>query len=111
MTLRRRLVRDPGNRPRLPSRRSPLRDPASWLISRAAGSAIFLGFCFVFAIVGAARNPDEPIIGASRMARTVGAPLALLVIAAVEIVLWLSKSARSTGSQEERAPDSRRRSP
>jgi hypothetical protein len=49
----------------------------------------FVVICVIFAFIGAASNPDEPGLAGSRMARKVGAPLALLLIRAVELVLWL----------------------
>jgi hypothetical protein len=59
---------------------------------RGLGIGAFVGICLIFAIIGAAVNPDEPGLGASRMARKVGAPLSLLLIAVIEVVLWLRKS-------------------
>jgi hypothetical protein len=59
---------------------------------RGLGIGVFVVICVIFAFIGAAANPDEPGLGASRMARKVGAPLALLLIAVVEVVLALRKS-------------------
>jgi hypothetical protein len=79
----------------------PLTGNASEAEARSKGSVwlwrglqigVFVIFCVIFAFIGAAMNPDEPGLGASRMARKVGAPLALLLIGAVELVLWLRKS-------------------
>ena len=42
---------------------------------------------------------DEPGLGASRTARKVGAPLGLLLIGAVELVLWLRRL-QSTGHDQ-----------
>jgi hypothetical protein len=59
----------------------------------------FVAICVFFAFIGAASNPDEPGLAASRMARKVGAPLALLLIGAVELVLWLRRSQASKRDQ------------
>jgi hypothetical protein len=71
---------------------------------RGLGIGAFVAICVVFAIIGAALNPDEPGLGASRMARKVGAPLALLLIGAIELVLWLRQSQKSSSDQSNRPP-------
>jgi hypothetical protein len=58
---------------------------------RGLGVGAFVIICLVFGFIGAALNPDEPGLAGSRMARRVGAPLALLLIAGVELVFWLRK--------------------
>jgi hypothetical protein len=50
--------------------------------------------CVIFGFIGAARDPDEPGIAGSRMARKVGAPVGLLVIFAAEGILRYRKSQR-----------------
>jgi hypothetical protein len=63
----------------------------------AAEGVVFVGVCAFFALIGAASNPAEPGLAGSRMARKVGAPLALLLIGAVEVGLWLWRSQQSGG--------------
>jgi hypothetical protein len=58
---------------------------------RGAEVAAFVIICLIFGCIGAAANPDEPGISGSQLARKVGAPLALLLIAGVELVVWLIK--------------------
>jgi hypothetical protein len=65
--------------------------------------AAFVGICVVFAFIGAALNKDEPGLAASRMARNVGAPIALVLIGAVELGLWLWRSQQASGDENERA--------
>jgi hypothetical protein len=55
-------------------------------------AAAFVVICLFFAFIGAALNRGEPGLAGSRMARKVGAPLALLLIGGVELGLWLWKS-------------------
>lgn len=73
-------------------------------VRRGLGIGAFVVICVIFAFIGAALNPDEPGLGASRMARKVGAPLALLLICAVELVLWFRKSQSSSRDQNSRQP-------
>jgi hypothetical protein len=76
--------------PSAPSGASTSREVSVW-VWRGLGVGAFVVICVIFAFIGAALNPDEPGLAASRMARKVGAPLALLLIGAVELVLWLRK--------------------
>ncbi len=80
-------------RPALPP--SPPEASASGEVStwvwRGLEFGAFVAICVIFAFIGAASSRDEPGLAASRMARKVGAPLALLLIAAVELVRWLVK--------------------
>jgi hypothetical protein len=69
-------------------------DENPWLW-RGLGIGTFLAFCVIFGFIGCVANPDDPGIGASRTARTVGAPLALVLIGLVELGRWLWKSSRS----------------
>jgi hypothetical protein len=71
---------------------------------RGLGIGVFVVFCVIFAIIGAATHPDEPGLAASRMARKVGAPLALLLIAVAEVLLALRKSRRPSPDQTNRGP-------
>ncbi len=71
---------------------------------RGLGIGAFVVICVIFAIIGAALNPDEPGLGASRMARKVGAPVALLLIGGVGLVLWLRKWQNSGRGQGSRRP-------
>jgi hypothetical protein len=64
--------------------------------------AVFVGICVVFAFIGAASNQDEPGLAASRMARNVGAPIALVLIGAAELGLWLWKSQQAATDQDNR---------
>ena len=66
--------------------------PWAW---RGLGIATFVVICVIFGFIGAATDPDDPGVAGLRMARKVGAPLALLLIAAVEVGLWIWKSSRS----------------
>jgi hypothetical protein len=68
------------------------RPPVPLWVRISLGIGVFVGVCAVFAFIGAASAPDEPGLAASRMARKVGAPLALLLIAAAELGLWLWRS-------------------
>jgi hypothetical protein len=63
-----------------------------------------MGICVIFAFLGAALNREEPGLAASRMVRKVGAPLALLLIGAVELALWLWKSQSARRDQSTRRP-------
>lgn len=81
---------------RLPLQPNPTEANASGETSvwvwRGLEIGAFVIICVIFAFIGAALNPDEPGLAASRMARKIGAPLALLLIGAVELVLWFRKS-------------------
>lgn len=66
--------------------------------------AAFVGICVAFAFIGAASNKDEPGLAASRMARTVGAPLALVLIGVAELGLWLWRSQRAGGDESDQRP-------
>jgi hypothetical protein len=59
------------------------------------GAVVFVGMCVLFGFIGASASPDEPALAGSRMARTVGAPVALLIIAAFELGVWLWSAQRS----------------
>jgi hypothetical protein len=71
---------------------------------RGLGIGAFVVICVIFAFIGAALNPDEPGLAASRMARKVGAPIALLLIAVVEIVVKFMKSQSAHQHQGSRRP-------
>ncbi len=77
----------------------PARGEVSVWVWRVLEIGIFVAVCVIFAFIGASSDPDEPGLAASRMARKVGAPLALLLIGAVELVLWLRKSQRTKRDQ------------
>jgi hypothetical protein len=64
----------------------------------------FVIICVLFAFIGAGLNRDEPGLAASRMARKVGAPLALLLIGGVELGFWLWKSQKAKRDQSSRRP-------
>jgi hypothetical protein len=68
------------------------------------GAVVFVGMCVLFGFIGASANPNEPGLAGSRMARTVGAPLALLIIAAFEVGVWLWSTRRSGGDDDSQRP-------
>jgi LSD1 subclass zinc finger protein len=92
-----------------PPELAPAAELSPWFW-RGLGIGAFVAICVFFGFIGAAMDPDDPGVGGLRMARKVGAPIALLLIAAFEVVMWLRKSARSKEEQGDRSPDRRRRS-
>ncbi len=93
----------------------PLALPAGtgWgsVLWRALAIVAFVVICLIFALIGAALNPDDPVLGALRMARTVGVPVAFLLIFAVEMVLLICKWQSPRRDQGSRPADKPRRRP
>ena len=88
-----RVASRPAGPPRLPNPADAhTGGEVSVWVWRGLGIGAFLLMCVIIAFLGAALNPDEPGLGASRMARRVGAPLALVLIVAVQLILWFRKS-------------------
>ncbi len=92
-------VAEPARLP-APAEASAGRGVSVW-VRVGAEVAVFVIICLIFACIGYGRDPDAPGISASRTARQIGAPVALLFIAGVELVVWMVKR-QGTGREESR---------
>jgi hypothetical protein len=71
---------------------------------RGLGIGVFVVICVIFGMIGAAAHPEKPAVGALRMIRMVGIPLALVLIFTVELVLCLRNPQRRDNHQTPRRP-------
>jgi hypothetical protein len=71
---------------------------------RGLGIGAFVVICVMFGMIGAVGYPEKPTVGALRMVRMAGIPLALVLIFTVEAILCLRNPQRPDRDRNRRGP-------